>query len=201
MRILITFIALVALMALVVPSPNAGTPNGQFGIRAGLGTDANLGIAYGLGGGYVIPVQTNFVEIGAVVFGGSFSETSNNGFNDYDETTDIVVFGAMANFLFGYEPYQTKTYFIAGIGLASVSMSWEEKSTTDNSLGTPLPGGGSMQSVDGGGGGTIFNLGIGHSMASGLDIRAELPVIMAFSAPGEATSVIPTFIATLGYRF
>ena len=166
-----------------------------------LGTDANLGIAYGLGGGYVIPVQTNFVEIGAVVFGGSFSETSNNGFNDYDETTDIVVFGAMANFLFGYEPYQTKTYFIAGIGLASVSMSWEEKSTTDNSLGTPLPGGGSMQSVDGGGGGTIFNLGIGHSMASGLDIRAELPVIMAFSAPGEATSVIPTFIATLGYRF
>ena len=55
--------------------------------------------------------------------------------------------------------------------------------------------------VFGGGGGTIFNLGVGYATAKGLEIRAELPVIMAFSAPEEATAVIPTFIATVGYRF
>ena len=197
--ITIAFAALFVMLA--VSASQAGSSSGQFGIRAGLGTDSDLGIAFGLGGGYVIPMQKNYVEIGAVFFGGSFSETSNNGFNDYDETTDLVVIGAMANFLFGYEPYQTRTYFIAGIGLASVSMSWEEKSTTDVSLGTPMPGGGSMQSVDGGGGGTVFNLGVGHMLATGLDFRVELPVIVAFSAPGEATSVIPTLMATVGYRF
>lgn len=205
MKTFTTLVALVLLVALAVPTAQAqtqtSTQTGRFGLRAGLGTDVNLGIAFGVGGGYVIPVQKNYVEFGGVFFGGSFKETSNNGFNDYEETTDLLVIGAMANFLFGYEPYQTRTFFIAGLGLASVSMSWEEKSDTDVSLGTPLPGGGSMQSEDGGGGGTIFNLGVGYATAKGLEIRAELPVIMAFSAPEEATAVIPTFIATVGYRF
>lgn len=195
-------IAAILLAAAVLVSPaNADSQKGGFGIRAGLATDINLGVAFGLGGGFLVPVQSNYVELGAVFFGGSYSETSNNGFNDYEETTDLLVVGAMANFLFGYEPYQSRTYFIAGLGLASVSMSWEESSPTDVSLGTPLPGGGSKQSEDGGGGGTVFNLGVGHSLASGVDFRAELPLILAFSAPGEASTVVPTFMVTVGYRF
>ena len=82
-----------------------------------------------------------------------------------------------------------------------VNVEWEERSATDVSLGTSLPEGGSMQSADGTAGGTVFNLGIGRSFSSGLDIRAELPVIVTFAPPGGASSVVPTLIATLGYRF
>lgn len=77
----------------------------------------------------------------------------------------------------------------------------DEKSDTDESPDTPLPEGGSMQSADGTAGGLIFNLGVGGSFSSGLDIRAELPVILTFAAPGKASSVIPLLTVTLGYRF
>jgi len=56
-----------------------------------------------------------------------------------------------------------------------------------------------------GGIGTDINLGLaygfGKSFSSGFDFRVELPVIVTFSAPGGASSVVPTLIATLGYRF
>lgn len=198
-RILIVLLVLAMLAA--ADSYAQPAYKGGFGIRGGVGADLNFDPAFGAGGSYLVPVQQNYLELGAVLFGGSYNETSDNGFNEYEENTDVFVFGAMANFLFGYEPYKSKTYFVAGMGLASISMSWEERSATDISLGTPLPGGGSMQSEDGGGGGTVFNLGVGHSFASGVDIRGELPVIVAFSAPGEATSVIPILMVTLGYRF
>jgi hypothetical protein len=190
------------LCACVAASPaEAETQDPRVGLRAGLGTDVNLGLAFGVGGNYLVPLQKNSVELGVVMFGGSFDETSDNGFNVYEEETSIFVFGLMANYMFNYTPYQSGTFFIAGFGLASVSMDWEERSTTDESLGTPLPGGGSMQSEDGSGGGTVFNLGIGQSFQNGMDLRAELPVIVSFSAPGEASAVVPTFIFTLGYRF
>ena len=197
-----TILTLVAILALSTLSVNAQSDSrGVFGIRGGVGTDISGGLAYGVGGSYLVPVQKNYVELGAVIFGGSYSETSDNGFNEYEEETDLTVIGVMANFLFGFEPLQSKTYFVAGMGLASLSVTWEERSSTDVSLGTPLPGGGSMQSDEGSVGGTIFNLGVGHSFASGLDLRAETPVIVAFSTPGEATSVIPTFMVTAGYKF
>lgn len=196
---IVVFCALILSILLVA---NAGAQTDpRIGIRAGVGTDVNLGIAYGAGGNYLLTFPQNSLELGVVFFGGSFEETTEEAINTYEEKTDIFVFAAMANYLFGYAPNKPGPFFIAGIGLASVSVEWEERSDGDVSLGTPLPGGGSMQSEEGSGGGTVFNLGVGGSFASGFDIRAELPVIVTFSAPGDASSVVPTLMVTAGYRF
>ncbi|MBU0982401.1 MAG: hypothetical protein KKA42_00910 [candidate division Zixibacteria bacterium] len=173
----------------------------KIGVRAGVGTDVNLGLAYGVGGNYLITRPNNSVELGIVLFGGSFEESTDESIHTYDETTDVFVFGIMANYLIGYQPDQSGTFFVAGFGFASMSVEWEERSATDGSLGTPLPGGGSMQSADGSSAGTLFNLGVGQSFTGGFDLRLEVPVIVSFSAPGESSSVIPTVIATAGYRF
>ncbi len=178
-----------------------GQTSPKIGIRGGIGTDVTLGLAYGLGGNFLIDFQQNSLELGVVLFGGSFEEETDEGIHTYKEKTDIFVISLMANYLFGYTPRQPGLFFVTGIGLASVNVEWEERSSTDESLGPLLPGGGSMQSEDGSTGGTIFNLGIGKTFSNGWDFRAELPVIVTFSPPGEASSVIPTFIATLGYRF
>ena len=173
----------------------------RIGVRAGIGTDINLGLAYGIGANYLLPYQENSLELGVLIFGGSFDETCEEGGNTYEETTDLFVFAAMANLLIKHKPGKLGTFYIAGIGLGSVSVEWEERSEDDVSLGTPLPGGGSMQSADGSAGGTIFNLGVGQAFKGGFDVRAEFPIIVTFSAPGESSSVIPTLILTAGYRF
>ncbi len=192
--------AAIAVMFLI-----AGTASGQttpkIGIRGGIGTDVNLGLAYGLGGNFVIDFPKNSLELGVLFFGGSFEEETDEGMHTYEEKTDLIVFGLVANYLIGYTPRQPGLFFVTGVGLASINVEWEERSATDVSLGTPLPEGGSMQSEDGTAGGTVFNLGIGRSFSSGLDVRAELPVIVTFAPPGGASSVVPTLIATLGYRF
>ena len=177
------------------------TTRPKVGVRAGLGTDISFGVAYGGGVNYLLATPNGGLELGVVLFGGSFDESTDQGIHTYDETTDLFVFGAMANYLINYTPEQPSTFFIAGAGLASVAVDWEERSKTDNSLGTPLPGGGSMQSADGSAGGSLFNLGVGRAFKGGFDVRAELPVIVSFSAPGESSAVIPTLIVTAGLRF
>ena len=179
----------------------AGTAYAQFGIRGGIGTDLSGGIAYGVGANYLIAANTNFLELGLSFFGGQFKETTDEGIHTYEEKTDVVVIGMMANYLAGYQPRGSKAFFVAGIGLGSISMDWEESSNTDTSLGTPIAGGGSMQSESGSGGGIIFNLGGGYSFSSPLDLRFEVPIFVTFAAPDRASSVIPTFILTAGYRF
>ena len=173
----------------------------KIGIRAGVGTDINLGLAYGAGVNYLLNLPKNSLELGVILFGGNFKESTDWGMHTYDETTNLFVFGLLANYLIGYTPNKPGKFFIAGIGFAGIRMEWEERSTTDSSLGTPLPGGGSMQSVDGFAGGTVFNLGFGVSFSGGFDARVELPLIVSFSAPGDASSVIPTLIVTAGFRF
>jgi hypothetical protein len=101
---------------------------GTFGIRAGIGTDISFGIAYGAGFNYRL--QEN-MELGLVLFGGKFSETSDNGFNVYEETTDIFAIAAQANWLFSHRPDETKPFFVAGTGLAYISYEWQESSATD----------------------------------------------------------------------
>lgn len=169
---------------------------GTFGIRAGIGTDINLGIAYGAGFNYRLKKN---MELGLVFFGGKFSETSDNGFNVYEETTSIFAVGAQANWLFSHRPDKTKPFFILGTGLAFISYEWEEKSDTDSSLGTPLSGGGSMQSDEGGTGGVIFDLGIGLTFSSPFDLRFEVPIMIPFGI--ESVTVVPLFMLTAGYRF
>jgi hypothetical protein len=195
-----TYLLLLAILLIGV-SATIGQTGPRVGLRAGVGTDIDLGLAYGAGGNYLLTFPKNSLELGILLFGGSFEETSDEGIHTYEETTDIFVFGAVANYLIGYQPDMTGTFFVVGTGLASVSVDWEERSDTDVSLGTPLPGGGSMQSADGSSAGSVFNLGIGQAFAGGFDIRFEVPVILTFSAPGEASSVVPTFIFTAGYRF
>ena len=148
----------------------------------------------------LISFPQNSLELGVQAFGGSFNEETDEGIHTYEETTDLLAITLMANYIFGYTPSQSGLFFITGIGLASINIEWEERSSTDVSLGQLLPGGGSMQSEDGSAGGTVFNFGIGGSFSNGLDVRAELPIIVPFEGPGETTA-IPVLIATLGYRF
>ena len=189
-------IAIIGLLLLYVTGFGQTDQTGTFGIRGGIGTDISGGLAYGLGFNYRLQSS---MEMGLVVFGGKSTETSDNGFNLYEETTKIFVLGAQANWLFSHRPDEAKLFFIAGTGLAFMNVDWEERSDTDTSLGTPLPNGGSMQSESGSGGGAIFDIGLGHTFKSPFDLRFEVPIIVPFGY--ENVGVIPTFIFTAGYRF
>ena len=168
---------------------------GSFGIRAGIGTDISLGIAYGGNLNYCL--MEDF-ELGLNLFGGKFSETSDNGIHNYDETTSVFVLGAMGTWLFNHHPQETKPYFLTSAGLGFISYDWEERSDTDSSLGTPLPGGGSMQSESGNTGGLLLGLGFGMTFAGPFDLRFDVPILLTFS---ETVGVVPLFMFTAGYRF
>ena len=173
------------------------------GVHAAVGTDVTLGLAVGAGvtwllGGVVSGAAT---ELGGQIFHARSSESSTEGVHRYDEKTEITVLAIRANFLFRYAPRTSGTFFALGTGAAAVSASWEERSPTDTSLGTPLPGGGSMQDSDGTVGGLILSAGIGRTFGSGLEARLDLPVLYLVSAVGGAPSLVPTVTASLGYRF
>lgn len=173
----------------------------KIGVRGGLGTDINLGLAFGIGGNYLLDMGDNPLELGAVLYYSHSSETSNNGYNDYHETTDITVFGMMANYLMGYEFGKPGRFVIAGFGIGVVNLYWEEWSPTDESLGELLPDGGSIHDREGSGAGSIFNLGGGMAFSNGADIRFEVPVIVAFDPPEESSGVAFAFTITAGMRF
>jgi hypothetical protein len=169
-----------------------------FGVRAGVGADITFdGLAVGGGVNHLFLDQ---LEVGLVVYYGNFEETSEEGGNEYDETTEVTAFAIMANYLYGYTMGESGGYFVAGVGLGYLSVFWEEKSDTDSSLGTPLPGGGSKQDFEGGVGGFLVSIGGGYAFAGGLDLRLEIPVLIA-NYTGDATGVIPLFTLTAGYRF
>lgn len=174
---------------------------GQLGIYAGAGTDISLGLGYGIKGSYLIASgQGSAYEIGPEFFYAKGSETSSEGIHEYKETTEVTVFGVLANYLAGYRAFEDSTYFIVGLGFFSVNVSWEESSPTDTSLGTPL-GSGSSQSADGSGFGTIVNFGIGHLFKSGLDIRLELPILVISNPAGNASAIAPAITIMAGLRF
>ena len=167
----------------LVTNPSS-TKSGSIGIRAGIGTDINLGLAYGGGINYLIDLNGNAIELGFVVFGGHSEETTED-FNTYNEKTDVLVFGVLSNYLFGYKHKKSGLFGVIGLGVAAISVEWEESSPNDGSLGTPLPGGGSKQSEDATGAGSVFNLGFGMAFKGGFDLRAEAPIIFIFGAPGR----------------
>jgi hypothetical protein len=172
-----------------------------FGVYGGVGTDINLGIGYGIKCGFFpMGVRNVPLEVGPELFIAHTVEDSSEGNYDYTDTTDLVVFGVLASYLFNYS-YKTDCFYgILGIGLAVVSVSWEETSPNDTSLGESWKGGSKM-SAEGTVGGSVLNLGFGYSFAMGLDIRFELPVIIMFGAPGEASAIAPAVTAMAGYRF
>ena len=79
MRSLIT-LALVAVIVLSATSIHA-QKKPVIGLRAGIGTDADLGIAYGVGANYLLTLPNNAVELGliAVIRSPSFTRRDNNG--------------------------------------------------------------------------------------------------------------------------
>ncbi len=191
--------ALISLVLLSTLAAHANAAPGP-GLRLGLGTDISGGLAYGAALTYTRPMGVNAWEFGFSLFGGSFEEDTTEGVNTYHETTDVGLFAVMANHMFQYGDGAGTTYLMLGAGAGAFSVDWTEESPTDPSLGTPF-GNGSSQSEDGSSGGTILNLGVGRRFSNQLDVRLEAPIFFIFSAPGEATSVVPTLSLTGGVRF
>jgi len=158
-------------------------------------------VAYGGQLDYTLFRGLNSLEVALAGFGGTFEEDSNNGFNDYHEETDLVVIGAMANYLFRHGLEASGPYFVLGAGVGAISVSWREESPTDTSLGSPLPGGGSFQEEDGTVGGLILNPGIGHRFSERFDVRAQVPTFFVAEGESRAAQTIPTFTITLGIGF
>jgi len=205
-RIIVLTVTMACLLALTAGATwgqetieEVSQPTGTAAIRFGIGTDIEGGLAIGGQIGYILFKDVNAIELGLGVFGGSYEETSNNGYNDYTETTDLLVIGALANYLFLYE--KPGPYFVLGGGVGVVSVSWEETSDTDTSLGTPLPGGGSMQSEDGSAAGLLLNFGIGHRFNHKFDLRASVPTFFIGASDERDGKVIPTITITAGLNF
>jgi len=172
------------------------------GIHLGAGTDINLGLAVGVKAGFLpFGLTANPIEVGLEFFYSNSTEESNNGFNDYFETTELFVIGAMANMLFNYSMDSPSVFFIAGVGISAVYVYWEETSPTDSSLGEPYGVSGSMQSVEGTTGGSVLNLGVGYAFLKGFEIRLELPIIIFFGEYGSASGIAPALTLMAGYRF
>lgn len=174
---------------------------GMIGVRAGIGTDISGGIAYGAQLDYKLLQDANAIELGLAVFGGKFEETSDNGFNEYTEETTIFVFGALVNYLVRYSLDSGGVYLLGGAGFGAISVEWEERSDTDTSLGTPLPGGGSKQSEEGTTGGLILNLGLGYRFSEQFDLRAQAPTFFISAGDERDGMVVPTVTITAGLSF
>jgi len=200
-------ILLVTALAALLGGTLAGTVGAQnekpgaVGVRFGIGTDITGGIAYGGQLNYTLYQLPNAIEMGLAVFGGTFEEESDNGFNIYNEETRILVVGALVNYLFRYSNEASGVYFVAGAGAGAISVEWEERSDTDVSLGTPLPGGGSMQSEEGTTGGVLLNFGLGYRFTDNFDLRGQVPVFFISGGEERDGKVVPLFSITAGLNF
>ncbi len=194
-------IAACVLAVSIVDVAVAQEQTGRVGGRVGIGTDITGGIAFGAQLDYTQFQGVNAFEMGIMLFGGSFEEESDNGANTYTETTDVFVVGAIANYLFGYNKESGGPYFVTGVGVGAISVSWEEQSDTDTSLGTPLANGGSSQSEDGTVGGLVINFGIGKRLNERADIRAQVPTFFISGGDERDGATVPTFTVTFGYAF
>ena len=186
------------LMSITFGGNAQGFDNG-LGVRGGIGTDITFGgVAFGGGLNYLFLKQ---FEVGLVVYYGSFEETTEENIHTYEETTSITAVALFLNFLYGYKFGENSPFLVAGVGLGYIGVDWEERSDTDTSLGTLLPGGGSKQEVSGSLAGALINLGAGYAFDFGLDLRFEVPILFAFGETGGASVVIPLFTLNVGYRF
>ncbi len=199
--LLTTVLMLICVSLILTGTANAQEKTGGVGIRFGIGTDIQGGIAYGGQLNYTLFQNLNAIELGLVVFGGKFEEESNNGYNDYFEETNILVIGAIVNYLFRYDMSVGGPYIAVGAGVGAVSVEWEESSPTDESLGPPLPGGGSMQSEEGTVAGMIINLGLGYRFTELFDLRLQVPTIIVSAGDERDGAVIPTITVTAGLSF
>ena len=150
---------------------------------------------------YFIPGANGGLEVGGEFFVHHSKWEGAEGDHVYFEETDLIVFGAIANYLWNHLPDTSGLYFLTGFGLAVIMVDWKECSPTDTSLGYSYASTGSCASDDGANAGSVFNLGFGYASAGGFDVRAEAPLIVLFDSPGNAAGLVPTFTLTAGYRF
>lgn len=200
MRRSLLIIVCVSFALLLVSTSASAFETERIGVRGGIGTDVNLGIAYGLGVNALLAGNSP-LELGGVVFISHSREETETEFHEYIESTDVLVIGITGNYLIGYMPAKSNTFFVTGGGVGIISVNWEEKSDTDESLGEHLDGGGSKMSVGATAAGLILNVGVGKSFTPAFDVRLEMPILIITSTPGEASSFVPTFTVTAGFCF
>jgi len=173
---------------------------GRIGIRGGVGTDLSQGLVVGGSLNYFVAASANPFEIGFAVFTGSSQEKTEDVYT-YVEEIDILVFGLFSNYLLNYNRFSSGIYFLVGAGLGFIEVAWKKSSHNDESLGRLSPEGRYTQSDEGSSFGFIFDLGIGYKFSNRVDARFEVPVFITTSSPGDASSVAPTFVFSLGVRF
>lgn len=203
-RMMIVISLLISASVVSAQEPGTRPEEGSgLGLQVGMGTDVTLGVAGFVGVSRVLGLSgdSRRLELGGQLYYHRSEWKDTEGINDYFETTTVTVLAARANLLYGYQPAASKMFWILGTGIAAASMSWEERSPTDTSLGTPLDNGGSKQNDDGVAGALIASAGLGVTLGSGLEGRVQLPLLVFFGTPGEASSIAPTLTASLGYRF
>ncbi len=195
------FSVTLAFLTATLAQSAAAQATGRAGIRLGAGADISGGVAFGGQIDYTLFRGANSVELGLLGFGGSFEEETDSGVNTYREDTDVIVIGAIANYLFRHAMESGGPYFVAGVGAGGVNVQWREESPTDTSLGSPLLGGGSFQEEEGTVGGLVLNFGIGHRFTEQVDLRAQVPTFFIAGGEQRESQVVPTLTVTLGIGF
>jgi hypothetical protein len=174
---------------------------GTFGVRAGVGTDLQLGLGFGVGGSYMWNSGgggTAF-ELGADIYyhhsTDSYTDQRGSVTVKGEDKTTLTVFGVRANALFNYNPNEKSVYFIAGFGFVVASLQWEENENAPN-WNAPY-----HDKAEGTSAGNIVNIGIGIPLGRNLDVRLETPMLYFYSAAGKSATFAPTATIGLSYRF
>lgn len=182
---------------LVLPAfPAVSKENPVFSVKAGIGTDVNLGIALGGGFGYLMefsgmpPLE---VDIDYYYYHGldTSKEQVGNSLNTYNDTTTLRVFAVTANLLHGFQPEKAGFYFITGAGAGAVSLDWKHQSPEDTSYN---------DSGSSNGGGILVNLGAVYAFGRGFEIRLLAPILV-FNGPLDTLGFAPMLNLTAALRF
>ena len=75
-------IACISLVLLVVPSSTFAFETERIGIRGGIGTDINLGLAFGVGANFLLAGNSP-VELGALIFKSHSTDETTIGIHEY----------------------------------------------------------------------------------------------------------------------
>jgi len=165
-------------------------------LRANLGYDPiGGGFAFGAGGGYRFPFSGDYAEVLADVYYGPGHSTWTEGNYSNDYTSSLVILAVRANWLFFYKPGRPGIYALAGTGFFAGSYSWTQVQTYLLSPYNTYTYNDQYFAS-----GTILNLGAALSLAMGLEVRAEIPVMIFFGAYGRAAAVAIPITLSVGYR-
>jgi hypothetical protein len=196
--LVMALILVLCLPLFVDAQTNPIPPTSAILLRANLGYDPiGGGFAFGAGGGYRFPFSGDYAEVLADVYYGPGQSTWTSGSWNYDYTYTLLFLAVRANWLFFYKPGSPGIYALVGTGLFAGSYSWKQVQTYP--LVPPVTS--TLTSNDQYfASGTILNLGAAFSTAMGLEVRAEIPVMVFFGAYGNAAAVSIPITVSVIYR-